>query len=66
MIYFFTHFRLVFLMSNFDVRRLNGSYLSCSYAPRPMKFTTLLMKAKPISSTHGGLKYYLKLQENGC
>ena len=31
---FFTHFLLVFLMSNFDVRSYNDSYLSYFYAPR--------------------------------
>ena len=57
---FFTHFHVVFLMSNFDVRRYNGSYLSCSYASRAMKFTTfideLVEKDKSIFNTHGGFK----------
>ena len=39
---FFTHFFLVFLMSNFDVRRCNCSYLSCSHALCPMKFTIFI------------------------
>ena len=39
---FFTHFHVVFLMSDFDVRRYNGSYLSCSYASHAMKFTTFI------------------------
>ena len=47
-------------MSNFDVRRYNGSYLSCSYASRAMKFTTfieeLVEKDKSIFNTHGGFK----------
>ena len=39
---FFTHFLLVFLMPNVDVRRYNDSYLSYCYAPRPMKLTTFI------------------------
>ena len=59
-ILFFTHFLLVFVMSEFDVTRHNGSYLSCCYAPCPMKFTTFIDesvgKNKSISSKHGGFK----------
>ena len=57
---FFTYFLLVFLMSNFDVKRYNGLYLSCCYAPRPIKFTFFIDesvgKSKSISSPHGGFK----------
>ena len=56
---FFTHFLLAFLMSKFDVRRYNGSYLSCFYASRPMKFTTFIdesVEKKKISNTRGGFK----------
>ena len=38
----FTHFVLVFLMSNCDIRKHNGSYLSCYYASRSIKFTTFI------------------------
>ena len=60
-----------FLMSNFDVRRYNGSYLSCSYAPCPMKFTTFIdesvqEKINQFPSHTGDLKSYLKLQEKDC
>ena len=42
---FFTHLLLVFLMSIFDVTRYDGSYLSCSYAPRPVKFTAFIAES---------------------
>ena len=58
---FCTHLLLIFSMSIFDVRRYNGSYLSCSYVPRPMKFTVSIdesvEKVKSISSKHGGFKF---------
>ena len=67
---FFTHFLLVFLMSIFDVRGYNGSCWSCSYAPRPVKFTTVIDKSvrknNPIPIHTGNLKSYLKLQEKDC
>ena len=48
------------LMSFFDVRRYNASYLSCSYAPRPMKFIAfideLVEENKSISSKRGSFK----------
>ena len=57
---FFTHLLLVFLMSIFDVTRYDGSYLSCSYAPRPVKFTAFIAesveKLKSFCSTRGGFK----------
>ena len=44
-------------MSIFDVRRYNSSYLSCSYASRPVKFTVFIVesleKNKSISSNFG-------------
>ena len=60
-IWFFTHFHLVFfLMSTFDVRRYNSSYLSCSYAPHAMKFTTFIEELeennKSIFNTYEGFK----------
>ena len=39
---FFTHLLLVFLTSISDIKRYNGSYLSCSYDTRPMKFTVFI------------------------
>ena len=48
-----------------DVRRYNGSYLSCSYAPQPppppqsMNFTTFMAHT-------GDLKSGLKLQAKDC
>ena len=39
---FFTHLLLVFLMSIFDVKRYNRSYLSCGYVPCPVKFTAFI------------------------
>ena len=42
---FFIYLLLVFLMSIFDVRRYNGSYLSCSYALRPMKFIAFIAES---------------------
>ena len=60
-----TRFFLFFLMSNFDVRRYNGSYLSCWYGPRPLKFTTFVdesvEKNKSISSIDWGFKILPKI-----
>ena len=53
----FTNLLLVFLRSIFDARGYDGSYLSWSYAPRPIKFIVeSVEKNKSISSTHGGFK----------
>ena len=50
-------------MSPFDVRKYNGSYLSCSYAPSPMKSSTFIdewvAQNKSISNSHEGFKILL-------
>ena len=50
-------------MSIFDVTRYIGSYLSCSYAPRPFKFIAFIdepvEKNKSITGKHGGFKILL-------
>ena len=55
-----THLLLVLLVSFFDVRRYNGSYLSCSYAPCPMRFTAFIVesvvKNYQFPAIHGGFK----------
>ena len=38
----FYSFLVGFLMSNCDIRKHNGSYLSCYYASRSIKFTTFI------------------------
>ena len=57
-------------MSNVDVRRYNGSYFSCSYAPRPTKFISFIDesvgKINQFPGHTGDLKSYLKLQEKDC
>ena len=60
------HFR-VFFISIFDVSRFNGSQLSCAYVPLTIIFTMFIDesvgKNKSISSKHGIMRHYLKLQE---
>ena len=68
--FFFTYLPLAFLMSIFDVRRYNGSYLSCSYAAHSMEFTASIdvsvEKINQFPAHPGVLKSYLKLQEKDC
>ena len=55
---FFTHLLFIFLISIFDVERFNDAYLSCTYVPRTVKFTTFIDesvgKYKSISSKPAG------------
>ena len=57
---FFTHLLFVFLISIFDIKRFNDAYLSCTYVPRTVKFTTFIDesvgKNKLISSKPAGHK----------
>ena len=57
----------VFFISIFDVSRFNGSQLSCAYVPLTIIFTMFIDesvgKNKSISSKHGIMRHYLKLQE---
>ena len=70
---FSTHLLLLLIMPILDVRRYNGSYLSCSYIPRPVKFTVFIFepveRIKSVSSTPGHctiLLSYFKLQQKDC
>ena len=59
----FIHFLLVFLMSNFVVRKYNGSYWVAIMPPIQWNLLLSLMnrkkKSKPISSSHWGFKVLL-------